>query len=219
MTRTIPLKLSFQKLMPVSATQMRVVSLTARHSISILHFFWCWQQGSPPPPACAEWQRCMPVEQSWKQFKIFFSNTHHEHRLVSQTALRSGYHMVNMVVPTPVGPPPRSSNIADFYHSAPLVNEDPGPNIATTLANLATVTGSNRATVAALNKALAGLTAFTQSQAVELRRLARVDTLAGIAPPTQVGKGTATVMRGNGRAHTCEWQKYKTKNNTYCVSH
>jgi hypothetical protein len=67
-----------------------------------------------------------------------------------------------------VGQLPISSNVADFYHSAPMVNEDQGPNIATALANLATVTGSDRATVAALTKALAELTAFTQSQAAEL---------------------------------------------------
>jgi hypothetical protein len=73
-----------------------------------------------------------------------------------------------MNIPITVVPPPRSSKIAAFNHSAPLANEDSGPNIATALANLANATGSDRATVAALTKALAELTAFTQSQNAEL---------------------------------------------------
>jgi hypothetical protein len=120
------------------------------------------------PLACAEWQRLMPVEQSWTQFKVFFSNAHCEYRLVSETALHPGYHTANMVVKTPVGPPPRFGSIADFYHMVSLANDGPGSNIATAMANLATTTGSGRATVAALTKALAELTAFTQSQAAEL---------------------------------------------------
>jgi hypothetical protein len=94
-----------------------------------------------------------------------------------------------------------------------------GPNIYTSLANLATATGSDCATVAALTKTLAELTAFTQSQAAELLRLVGVDTLAGIAHQTNVGQGTITLVRGNGPAHTFEGQTYKTKNNNYCWSH
>jgi hypothetical protein len=39
------------------------------------------------PLACAEWQLRLPAEQTWAQFKIYFSNAHHEHHLVSETAL------------------------------------------------------------------------------------------------------------------------------------
>jgi hypothetical protein len=118
--------------------------------------------------ACAEWQRRMPVEQSWAKFKICFSNAHRDHHLVSQTALRSGYHTVNMVVQAPVDQLPISSNFADFYHNAPMANADQCPNIATALTKFATVTatatGSDRTPVVALTKALSELTAFTQIQ-------------------------------------------------------
>jgi hypothetical protein len=73
-----------------------------------------------------------------------------------------------MIVQAPTGQLPRSSNVAGFYHSAPMANGDQGPNISTALANLSTATGSDRTTVTALTKALAELTAFTQSQAAEL---------------------------------------------------
>jgi hypothetical protein len=130
-----------------------------------------------------------------------------------------GYHVANMVVHAPVGQLPRSSNVADFYGSAPMANEEQGPYITTSLSNLATATGSDRATVVAPTNALAELTVFTQSQSAELRCLAGTDTLAGIAPPTHVLQGTATVVRGNGLAHTFERQEYKTKNNTIAVGH
>jgi hypothetical protein len=118
--------------------------------------------------ACAEWQRRMPVEQSWAKFKICFSNAHRDHRLVSQTALRSGYYAVNMFVQAPVGHLPRSSNFSDFNHKAHMTNADQCPNIATGLTKFstatATATGSERTPVVALTKAISELTAFTQSQ-------------------------------------------------------
>jgi hypothetical protein len=160
----------------------------------------------------------MPVDKYWTQFKIFSSKALREHWLDSQTALRSVYHAANMVVPPPVGTPPGYSKIDEFYHRPPFTNEDTYPNIAMALAPLVTATGSERATVAALTKALAELTAFTESQSAELRRLAGLDTLAGITPTTHVGQGTADVVCGNGRVHTFERQTYKTKNNSYCWS-
>jgi hypothetical protein len=150
---------------------------------------------------------------------IFFSNSRREHRLVSQIALRSGYHVANMVLPTPVGPPPRSINIAESYHSAPLANEDPGPNITMSLVNLFTDTGSERTNVAAVYKALPELTDFIHIQAAELRRLSGMYTFACIAPQTHVGQVTTTVVCENGRTRTFEPQKYKTKNNIYWWSH
>jgi hypothetical protein len=106
-----------------------------------------------------------------------------------------------MVVQAPIGQLPRSSDVADFYHRALMVNEEHGPSAANALVNLATATGSDRKTMDALTKAFAGLTAFTQSQAGELGRLTGVETLAGIAPPTHVVPVITTVVRGNGRAH------------------
>jgi hypothetical protein len=95
-----------------------------------------------------------------------------------------------------------------------MANEELSPSMAPVLANLATATGYDRATMAVIIKALAELTDFMQSQAAELRRIAGVDTLVGIASPTQVVPGAATGVRGNGRARTFEWQNYKTKSNT-----
>jgi hypothetical protein len=109
-----------------------------------------------------------------------------------------------MDVHTSVGQLPRSSNIADFYHSSPMANEEQGPNTATALSNLATIIGSDRATEAVLTNALFESTAFTQIQAAELRRLVGADTLASSAPPIHVVKGTSTVVHGNGRDRTFE---------------
>jgi hypothetical protein len=116
---------------------------------------------------------------------------------------------------------PRSSDIDDFYHCAPMASGEHAPHTATALVNLATVTRSNHVTVIALTKALVELTDFTQIKSAELRRLAGVDALAGIAPTTHVVPKSATSVRGNGRARTFECQKYKTKtkNNNECWSH
>jgi hypothetical protein len=85
--------------------------------------------------------------------------------------------------------------------------------------NLVTATGSDSATVAALANDLAELTYLTQRQAAELQRLAGLEALAGISPPTHWVPGKANIVCGNGRVHTFERQKYKTKNNNYCWSH
>jgi hypothetical protein len=69
--------------------------------------------------------------------------------------------------------------------------------MTTALANLTTATGANRATVAALTKSLAEMTAVTKAQVEELRRLmhsGHIDPL-----PDQAQHGSATVVRGNGR--------------------
>jgi hypothetical protein len=86
-----------------------------------------------------------------------------------------------MYVPVITGHLPRSSDVTEFYHCAPIANGEQGPSMATVLASLATATGSERAPMAALTNILAELTDFTQRQAAELRCIAGVDTLAGIA--------------------------------------
>jgi hypothetical protein len=73
-----------------------------------------------------------------------------------------------MVVQPSTGQLPRSSDVADFYHHAPIANEEHGPVIATALEILFTTTGSDSASMVALTKTLAELNAFTQSQAAEL---------------------------------------------------
>jgi hypothetical protein len=100
-----------------------------------------------------------------------------------------------------------------------VVPEDQSPNIAMALANLANANGSDRATVVALTKILAELTAFTQNQAAELHHLSGISTLVDIAPRTKVLPGSATVVRGTGHTHTFERQQYKTKNRNSCWSH
>jgi hypothetical protein len=74
--------------------------------------------------------------------------------------------------------------------------------MTTVLANLATATGADRATVAALTKSLAELTAVTKAHAEELHRLIQSGHLAPLQTPTQ--HSSATVVRGNGRQRRSE---------------
>jgi hypothetical protein len=53
-----------------------------------------------------------------------------------------------------------------------------------------------------LTNTLAEMTAFTQSQAAELRRRAGVGTLAGTATPTHVVPGTAHLRGKNTKPRT-----------------
>jgi hypothetical protein len=56
------------------------------------------------PFSCAELQRRVSNIQTWPLFKaFFFTETHRENRMISQTALRSGYHTENMVTQIPSG--------------------------------------------------------------------------------------------------------------------
>jgi hypothetical protein len=64
------------------------------------------------------------------------------------------------------------------------------------LANLATATGADRATVAALTKSIAELTAVTKAQAEELRRLIKSGHMSPIQTPTQ--HISTAVIHGNG---------------------
>jgi hypothetical protein len=48
------------------------------------------------PLACAEWQRRVPNIHTWPLFKAFFTEAHRDNRMISQTALCSGYHTANM---------------------------------------------------------------------------------------------------------------------------
>jgi hypothetical protein len=93
------------------------------------------------------------------------------------------------------------------------------------LANLATATGANRATVAAFTKSLAELTAVTKAQAEELRRLIQSGHIAPVQSPSH--HSSTTVIHGNGRQRCSGTNdqgdggrpRYKTKHNNYCWSH
>jgi hypothetical protein len=146
------------------------------------------------PLAYAEWQSRVPNMHNWPLFKAFFTEAHRGHRMISQTALRSRYHTANMATEIPSGPF-EASNIARHYHQTPVVPEAT-TEMTTVLEKLATATGADRATVAALTKSLAELTAVTKAQAEEHRRLIQSGHLAPLQTTTQ--HSSAMVVRGNG---------------------
>jgi hypothetical protein len=115
------------------------------------------------PLACAEWQRQVPNMQTWPLFKAFFTEAHRENCVISQTALRSGYHTANMVTQIPSGQF-ESCDVSRHYIQ-PNDVPDANPDTTAALASLATATGDNRATVAAFTKSLVELTAVTKAQA------------------------------------------------------
>jgi hypothetical protein len=173
--------------------------------------------------ACAEWQRRVSNIQTWPLFKAFFTEAHRENRMISQMALRSGYHTANMVTQIPAGQF-ESCDVSRHYTQTNDVPEA-NPDMTTALANLATATGADRATVAALTQSLAELTAVTKAQDEELRRLIRSGHIAQL--PAQSQHTLATVVRGNGRQRRSGNNEqvsgthplYKTNNNNYCWSH
>jgi hypothetical protein len=175
------------------------------------------------PLACAEWQCRVPTMQTWPLFKAFFTEAHRENCMIIQTALRSGYHTPNTVTQIPSGQF-ESCDVSRHY-TQPNDVPEANPDITTALANLATATGADRATVAALTKSLAELTAVTKAQAEDLRRLIHSGHIAPL--PAQSQHTSATVVRGNGlqrRSGNNEQVSgtrplYKTNNNNYCWSH
>jgi hypothetical protein len=169
------------------------------------------------PLACAEWQRRVPSMQTWPLFKAFFTEAHRENRMISQTALRSGYHTENMVTQIPSGQ--FESFDVSWHYTQPNNMPDANPYMTTALANLVTATGVDRATVAAPTKSLAELTTVTKTQAEELRRLIHSGRIVPF--PAQAQHGSATVVRGNG-LQRCSGNNeqvsdsrplYKTRNN------
>jgi hypothetical protein len=83
--------------------------------------------------------------------------------MISQTALRSGYHTTNMVTQVPAGQL-KTCDVARHYAQTNDI-QDSTPNITASLANLVTDTGADRATVAALIKSIADLTAIAKAPA------------------------------------------------------
>jgi hypothetical protein len=111
------------------------------------------------------------------------------------------------------------------HYAHPIDVEDSTPIMTTAFANLSTATGADRATVAALTKSLADLTALTKAQAEELCRL--LNSIHITPMPAPAPHGSATVVLGNGRQRCIrnidqgngERPMYKTKNNNYFWSH
>jgi hypothetical protein len=175
------------------------------------------------PLVCAEWQRRVPSMQTWTLFKAFFTEAHRENRMINQTALRWGYNTANMVTQV-TEDQFQTCDVARCY-AQPNDAEETTRNMTIYLANLATATGANRATVAALTKSLPDLTALTKAQSEELRRLLNSGHITPVPAPTQ--DGSATVVRGNGRQRriinnkqvNVGRPKYKTKNDNCCWYH
>jgi hypothetical protein len=124
------------------------------------------------PLECDEWQRRVPNIHTWTLFKEFSIEAHHENRMISHTALRSGYHMASMVTHVPAGQL-QTCDVARFY-SQPNDVEDTTPSMTTDLANLTTATGADRDTVAALTNSLADLTIVTNAQSEEPPRIVNI---------------------------------------------
>jgi hypothetical protein len=143
--------------------------------------------------------------------------------MISQMALRLGYHTANMVTQVSAGQF-ETCDVARHYDQ-PNDVQDSTPNMTTDLASLAMATGADRATIAALTKSLAELTAVTKAQAEELRRLVHIGQISPLPAPAQ--HSSATVVCGNGRQrHTGNNEQvnggrplYKTNNNNYCWPH
>jgi hypothetical protein len=83
--------------------------------------------------------------------------------MISQTALCSGYHTANIVSQIPAVQ--FESYDVSRHYTQPSDVYEANPDMTTALANLATATGADRATVATLTKSLAELTAITKAQA------------------------------------------------------
>jgi DNA-binding MarR family transcriptional regulator len=64
---------------------------------------------------------------------------------------------------------------------------DANPDMTTALANLATATGADSATVAALTKSLSELTAVTKGQDEEIRRIIHSGHIAPLPAQAQHG--------------------------------
>jgi hypothetical protein len=74
------------------------------------------------PLECAEWQRRICNMQTWPIFKAFSTEAHRENRMISQTALRSGYHTANMAAEIPSGPF-EAYDVARHYHQTPVTSK------------------------------------------------------------------------------------------------
>jgi hypothetical protein len=80
------------------------------------------------PDDCRAWQLRAIAAKTWAQFKIDFATAHREFRLTNQTAQQSGFHSANMMI--------EQDRDGSMQYTAEGI------------AQLATVTASDRGTVA-----------------------------------------------------------------------
>ena len=138
-----------------------------------------------------QWKRRNPADKNWTEFKIFFATSHQELRESQATTTGAGYHAVNLV-----------------YHQSS--NQVYKKETADAIANLATATASNRASVATLtntNHNLAAAITLTLSNNKLVTALQDVARLTGTISELRRKKGyqsTATVPEvGWSKIHYC----------------
>jgi hypothetical protein len=136
------------------------------------------------PDACRAWQSRAISGKTWAQFKIDFATAHREFRLTNQTAQQSGFHSANMMIEQS-----RDESMQDTVDA---------------IAQLATVTASDRGTVATLttnNAKLATQLEATHALIAQLKN--DIATLKNKIKPA---------WRGQRPIKT-------TNNDSYCWSH
>jgi hypothetical protein len=145
--------------------------------------------------ACRDWQRRIPVNQTWADLRREFARAQGEQRIISSTASGAGYH---------------TANVAEHYEPSHM---SANKGFVTAMANLATATSADRETVEILTRAIATITdqlkakdIWAKSQEAEVRRL--LSTHGNPRPPVVPGP-TNTYVR----------KSYKTNNENYCWSH
>jgi hypothetical protein len=139
------------------------------------------------PDACREWRHHPAAKKNWTTFKIHFSKAHNDYRLTQNTAQTSGYHTAN--------------NVMEGF-----VNDT-----ANALANLATVTASDRAMMAELIKTNTELLCQLAAHSKELQTLRT--QLA-----TQAGNNTGNQTSSRNNRSTCGKVCYNNNEN-YCWTH
>jgi hypothetical protein len=147
------------------------------------------------PDACRDWQRRTPMNQTWADFRREFARAQREQRIISSTAIGTGYH---------------TANVAEHYEQTPAPADT---DFVTAMANLATATSADRETVATLTRAIATLTdqlkvkdIWEKSQEAEVRRLLGV-------------QGNTRPAAADGPPTTYVRKSYKTNNDNYWWSH
>jgi 6-pyruvoyl-tetrahydropterin synthase len=136
------------------------------------------------PDACRAWQSRSIAGKTWAQFKIDFATEHREFRLTNQTAHQSGFHSANMMI--------EQSRPESMNETAEAITQ------------LATVTASDRSTVATLTTANAKLASQLEADNALIAQLNNeIATLKSKIKPAWQGQRP---MRA-------------TNNDSYCWSH
>jgi predicted RNase H-like nuclease (RuvC/YqgF family) len=136
------------------------------------------------PDTCHVWQSRAIATKTWAQFKIDFATAHREFRLTNQTAQQSGFHSANMMIEQG--------------------RDDSMKETAEAIAQLATVTASDRGTVATLTTTNAKLANQLEAAHALIAQIkSEIATLKSKIKPAWQGKRPAKT----------------TNNDSYCWSH